>query len=96
MRNPGIAERLDAVYQNIDILENYRPSPEYVVILAGDHVYKMNYAAMLVDHVEGNARMHGRLHRSAAQGRQRFWRDGRRCQRDGSPISSRSPPIRQR
>ncbi|WP_263770604.1 glucose-1-phosphate adenylyltransferase [Propionivibrio soli] len=45
----------DAVYQNIDIIENYRPAPEYVVILAGDHVYKMNYAAMLVDHVESGA-----------------------------------------
>ena len=45
----------DAVFQNIDILENYRPAPEYVLILAGDHVYKMNYAAMLVDHVESGA-----------------------------------------
>ena len=45
----------DAVYQNIDILENYQPAPQYVLILAGDHVYKMNYAAMLVDHVESGA-----------------------------------------
>ena len=45
----------DAVYQNIDIIETYQPSPDYVVILAGDHVYKMNYAAMLVDHVESGA-----------------------------------------
>ena len=45
----------DAVYQNIDIIEDYKPSPEYVVILAGDHVYKMNYAAMLVDHVDSGA-----------------------------------------
>lgn len=45
----------DAVYQNIDILQGYHPSPDYVVILAGDHVYKMNYAAMLVDHVESGA-----------------------------------------
>ena len=45
----------DAVYQNLDIIETYRPSPEYVVILAGDHVYKMNYASMLVDHVESGA-----------------------------------------
>jgi glucose-1-phosphate adenylyltransferase len=45
----------DAVYQNIDILETYRPKPEFVVILAGDHVYKMNYAMMLVDHVESGA-----------------------------------------
>ena len=45
----------DAVYQNIDILDTYHPRPEYVVVLAGDHVYKMNYAAMLVDHVEHGA-----------------------------------------
>ena len=45
----------DAVYQNIDIIETYRPSPDYVLILAGDHVYKMNYAVMLADHVESRA-----------------------------------------
>ena len=45
----------DAIYQNMDIIEYYRPTPEYVVIVAGDHVYKMNYAAMLVDHVESGA-----------------------------------------
>ena len=45
----------DAVYQNMDIIQTYHPSPDYVVILAGDHVYKMNYAAMLVDHVESGA-----------------------------------------
>ena len=45
----------DAVYQNLDILQHYRPEPECIVILAGDHVYKMNYADMLVDHVEGGS-----------------------------------------
>jgi glucose-1-phosphate adenylyltransferase len=39
----------DAVYQNQDILAAYRA--EYIVVLAGDHVYKMNYALMLADHV---------------------------------------------
>jgi glucose-1-phosphate adenylyltransferase len=39
----------DAVYQNLDIIRGYRP--EYIVILAGDHIYKMDYARMLVDHV---------------------------------------------
>src|ERR1700709_1723037 len=43
----------DALYQNIDIIEGY--DPEYIVILAGDHIYKMDYAAMLVQHVEQNA-----------------------------------------
>jgi glucose-1-phosphate adenylyltransferase len=39
----------DAVFQNQDILDAYRA--EYVVVLAGDHIYKMNYALMLADHV---------------------------------------------
>ena len=40
----------DAVYQNQDILASYR-GVDYVVVLAGDHIYKMNYALMLADHV---------------------------------------------
>ena len=43
----------DAVYQNIDILRHYRP--DFVVILAGDHVYKMDYSRMLAFHVERGA-----------------------------------------
>jgi glucose-1-phosphate adenylyltransferase len=39
----------DAIYQNLDIIRNSRP-PEYIVILAGDHVYKMDYSIMLADH----------------------------------------------
>ena len=39
----------DAVYQNIDILHSY--DPEYIVVLAGDHIYKMDYSIMLQDHV---------------------------------------------
>ncbi len=39
----------DAVFQNIDILEGYEA--DYIVVLAGDHIYKMNYALMLADHV---------------------------------------------
>ena len=39
----------DAVYQNQDILAAYRA--DYIVVLAGDHIYKMNYALMLADHV---------------------------------------------
>src|ERR1700754_3242983 len=39
----------DAVYQNQDILQGYRA--DYVLVLAGDHIYKMNYALMLADHV---------------------------------------------
>lgn len=43
----------DAVYQNIDIIEGY--SPKYMVILAGDHIYKMDYELMLQQHVQSGA-----------------------------------------
>jgi glucose-1-phosphate adenylyltransferase len=43
----------DAVYQNIDIIEDYKP--KYMVILAGDHIYKMDYEIMLQQHVDSNA-----------------------------------------
>ncbi len=43
----------DAVYQNIDIIESYAPA--FMVILAGDHVYKMDYEKMLQQHVESGA-----------------------------------------
>jgi glucose-1-phosphate adenylyltransferase len=43
----------DAVYQNIDIIRDN--NPEYILILAGDHIYKMNYAVMLAYHVEKGA-----------------------------------------
>jgi glucose-1-phosphate adenylyltransferase len=39
----------DAIYQNLDILRTYRS--DFVVVLAGDHIYKMDYSRMLVDHV---------------------------------------------
>lgn len=43
----------DAVFQNIDIIESY--GPEYMVILAGDHIYKMDYELMLQQHVNSGA-----------------------------------------
>jgi glucose-1-phosphate adenylyltransferase len=43
----------DAVYQNADIIESY--APEYMVILAGDHIYKMDYEQMLQQHVTSGA-----------------------------------------
>ena len=45
----------DAVYQNLDILRSH--DPEYVVILAGDHVYKMDYGPMIAHHVDAQADM---------------------------------------
>lgn len=43
----------DAVFQNIDIIEDY--APKYMVILAGDHIYKMDYELMLQQHVDSGA-----------------------------------------
>jgi glucose-1-phosphate adenylyltransferase len=43
----------DAVYQNIDIVQDYHP--DYIIVLAGDHIYKMNYEVMLQQHVETGA-----------------------------------------
>lgn len=43
----------DSIYQNLDIIRNH--NPEYVLILAGDHIYKMDYGAMLAAHVEKEA-----------------------------------------
>jgi glucose-1-phosphate adenylyltransferase len=45
----------DAIYQNLDILRVYKP--EYVLVLAGDHVYKMDYGEMLAHHVNNEADM---------------------------------------
>jgi glucose-1-phosphate adenylyltransferase len=43
----------DAVFQNIDIIESY--GPQFMIILAGDHIYKMDYELMLRQHVESGA-----------------------------------------
>ena len=45
----------DAVFQNLDILRNM--GPEYILILAGDHIYKMDYGQMLASHVRNKADM---------------------------------------
>jgi glucose-1-phosphate adenylyltransferase len=45
----------DAIYQNLDII--YRHEPEHVLVLGGDHIYTMNYAAMLSAHVQAGAEL---------------------------------------
>ena len=45
----------DALYQNIEFIREH--APKYVVVLAGDHIYKMDYGDMLVQHVESAADM---------------------------------------
>jgi glucose-1-phosphate adenylyltransferase len=41
----------DAITQNLDIIRGGIP-PEYILVLAGDHIYKMDYSVMLADHVQ--------------------------------------------
>ncbi len=43
----------NAIYQNIDFIERF--DPDYVVVLSGDHIYKMDYAAMIAYHEKHNA-----------------------------------------
>jgi glucose-1-phosphate adenylyltransferase len=45
----------DAVYQNLDIMRTHKP--KYVLILSGDHIYKMDYGPMMAMHVESKADM---------------------------------------
>jgi len=44
----------DAVYQNLDILLAHEP--KYILVLAGDHIYKMDYSKLIADHVAMDAR----------------------------------------
>lgn len=46
---------VDAVFQNIDIIRDY--GPEFILILAGDHIYKMDYGKMIAQHVQLQADM---------------------------------------
>ncbi len=43
----------DAVYQNIDIITSY--APKFIVVLAGDHIYKMDYELLLQQHIDTSA-----------------------------------------
>ena len=45
----------DAVFQNLDIIRNH--DPDYVLVLAGDHIYHMDYGPMIAQHVESGADM---------------------------------------
>ena len=46
----------NAIYQNIGFIDQYQP--EYVVILSGDHIYKMDYSEMLRRHKDIGRRLH--------------------------------------
>lgn len=43
----------NAIYQNLDFIKRY--DPDYVLVLSGDHIYKMDYAAMLREHKKNGA-----------------------------------------
>lgn len=45
----------DAIYQNLDIIETL--GPKYILVLSGDHIYKMDYGPLLAQHVEKQADM---------------------------------------
>jgi glucose-1-phosphate adenylyltransferase len=45
----------DAVFQNVDLIARY--DPKFVLVLAGDHIYKMDYSKMLEEHVAIGAKM---------------------------------------
>ena len=53
VKDEWYAGTADAVYQNLDIIRSHAPA--YVLILAGDHIYKMDYGTMLAAHVESEA-----------------------------------------
>ena len=82
----------DAVTQNIDIVDDY--DVDYIIILAGDHIYKMDYEIMLREHVDKRRGRHRGLPDRTADGGHRLRRDG--CGRHGPHrvASWRNPPIR--
>ena len=47
------SQTANAIYQNLQYMEYY--NPDYVLILGGDHIYKMDYEVMLEFHKENNA-----------------------------------------
>ena len=90
----GICGTADAVAQNIDIVDSY--GIKYVVILAGDHIYKMDYEIMLRQHVDSGRGCDHRLPDRAADGGDGLWRDA--CRQDDADhrISWKSPRTRRR
>ena len=55
IENNWYAGTADAIYQNLDIFRNH--NPDYVLVLAGDHIYRMDYGTMIAQHVESGADM---------------------------------------
>ncbi len=55
IENNWYAGTADALYQNLDIFRNH--NPDYILVLAGDHIYRMDYGTMIAHHVESGADM---------------------------------------
>ena len=55
IENAWYAGTADAIYQNLDIFRNH--APDFVLVLAGDHIYRMDYGTMIAHHVETGADM---------------------------------------
>lgn len=85
----------DAVFQNIDIIHAH--DPRFVLILGGDHIYKMDYGALLATHVENQADvtvacMEVPLAEASAFGIMEVEGDGRVCGFEEKPALPRSMP----
>ena len=77
----------DAVYQNLDFVK--RNNPELILILSGDHIYKMDYRNLIGFHLENKGGPHHRPCESTQGGRQSFRsRPYRRRERTGGEVAS--------
>ncbi len=93
-RSTGICGTADAVTQNIDIVDSY--GIKYVVILAGDHIYKMDYEVMLRQHVDSRGGRDHRLPDRAPDGGDGLRRHGMSTRTGGSPTFWKSRRTRRR
>lgn len=85
----------DAITQNLDYIK--ANDPKYVLILSGDHLYRMDYRKMLKTHIENNADLTVSVMPVPVGGGQPLWHPDHRPPRTAaSPSSPRSPrsPIR--
>ena len=82
----------DAIYQNVYTIE--KAAPRDTLILAGDHIYKMNYARMIDDHRDNRADLTIACLPVPRAQAQRVRRHGRRRRRPGHRASWRSPRTR--
>ena len=82
----------DAVWQNLYAIERERP--RWVIVLAGDHIYKMDYGKMLDVHIARGARADRGRDRGAARRRHAASACSRWTPRAASPASTRSPSSR--